>query len=256
MWLVDLAPLKDPSLVPNAIATAIGLAAHSANMLAALGGFLRDREMLLLLDSCEHIIDAVAACANRILADAAGVKILATSREPLRVKGERVRRLPGLGTPFASSGLKAEEALAFPAIQLFVDRAADRLESFSLSDADAPMAAEICRKLDGLALAIELAATRVDAFGVSGLLDQLDNRFRLLEGHRAGPERHRTLTATIDWSYDLLSESERAVMRRLSVFAGAFSLDSACAVAADEGIDRVRVGAGSGEPRREVAGLG
>ena len=175
------------------------------------------------------------------LADAAGVKILATSREPLRVKGERVRRLPGLGTPSASSGLKAEEALAFPAIQLFVDRATDRLESFSLSDADAPMAAEICRRLDGLALAIELAATRIDAFGVGGLLDQLDNRFHLLEGHRAGPERHRTLTATIDWSYDLLSESERAVMRRLSVFAGAFSLESACAVAADEGIDRVRV---------------
>ena len=122
---------------------------------------------------------------------------------------------------------RREEALAFPAVQLFVDRATDRLESFSLSDADAPMAAEICRRLDGLALAIELAATRVDAFGVGGLLDQLDNRFRLLEGHRAGPERHRTLTATIDWSYDLLSESERAVMRRLSVFAGAFSLESA-----------------------------
>ena len=171
VWLVDLAPLKDPSLVPNAIATAIGLAAHSASMLPALGGYLRDREMLLVLDSCEHVIDAVASCAGRILADAAGVKILATSREPLRVKGERVRRLPGLGTPSASSGLKAEEALVFPAIQLFVDRATDRLELFRLSDADAPMAAEICRRLDGLALAIELAATRIDAFGVGGLLE-------------------------------------------------------------------------------------
>ncbi|EUB99219.1 transcriptional regulator, winged helix family [Rhizobium sp. CF080] len=241
VWLIDLSPLKDPTLVPNVIATAIGLAAHSANMLAALSGFLRDREMLLVFDSCEHIIDAVAASIDRILTDAAGVKILATSREPLRVKGERVRRLPGLATPAETRELRAEAALAFPAIQLFVDRAVDRLESFSLSDADAPLAAEICRRLDGLALAIELAATRVDAFGIAELLEQLDDRFRLLQGHRGGIERHRTLTATIDWSYDLLSESERAVMRRLAIFAGVFSLDSACAVATDQHIDRVRV---------------
>ena len=110
-----------------------------------------------------------------------------------------------------------------------------------LSDADAPIAAEICRRLDGLALAIELAATRVHAFGIEGLLAQLDDRFRLLSGHRAGPERHRTLTATIDWSYELLSDIERTVMRRLSTFAGAFSLDSACAIATDDRIDRMRV---------------
>lgn len=241
VWLVDLTPLNDPVLVANGVAAAIGLSAHSPNMLAALCRFLRDRTMLLVLDNCEHIVDAVATCANRILADAPGIRILATSREPLGVKGERVRRLPGLGTPPASSHLKAVEALAFPAVQLFVDRASDRRETFRLSDADAPLVAELCRRLDGLALAIELAATRTDAFGIGELLDQLDDRFRLLEGHRAGPQRHRTLRATIDWSYDLLSASERAVMRRLSTFAGAFTLASACAVAAGDGIDRPTV---------------
>ncbi len=241
VWLVDLSPLKDPALVPNAIATAIGLAAHSANMLAALGGFLRDREMLLVFDSCEHIIESAAASIDRILTDAPGIRILATSREPLRVKGERVRRLPGLATPSETRDLKAETALAFPAVQLFVDRATDRLESFNFGDADAPIVAEICRKLDGLALAIELAATRIDAFGIAELLKQLDDRFRLLQGHRGSIERHRTLTATIDWSYDLLSDSERTIMRRLAIFAGLFSLDSACTVAADTHIDRALV---------------
>jgi predicted ATPase/DNA-binding winged helix-turn-helix (wHTH) protein len=241
VWLVELAPLKDPYLAANAVATVIGLAAHSANMLAALCEFLRDREMLLVLDSCEHIIDAVASCVDRIQASAPRVKLLVTSREPLQVKGERVRRLPVLDTPPASAGLNAKEALLFPSIQLFVDRATQRLESFTLGDADAPMVAAICRRLDGLALAIELAATRVDAFGLTELFEQLDDRLSVLKGHRASVERHRTLTATIDWSYDLLSESEQLLMRRLSTFAGSFTLASACAVATDDRIDRARV---------------
>lgn len=241
VWLVDLSPLNDPALVPSAIATAIGLAAHSVNMLAALSGYLRERELLLVLDSCEHLVDGIAVCADRLMAEAGGLRILATSREPLRVKGERVRRLPGLVTPPASSALNAEEALAFPAVELFVERASDNLETFGLSDADAPSAAEICRRLDGLALAIELAATRVDTFGVGGLLDQLTDRLRLLEGRRAGPARHRTLTATIDWSYDLLSGREQATMRRLSIFAGPFTLVSARAVsgAADDVVEDI-----------------
>jgi predicted ATPase/DNA-binding winged helix-turn-helix (wHTH) protein len=241
VWLVDLAPLQDASLLPNAIATAIGLAANAPAMLDALCGYLRARTMLLVLDSCEHMVDAIACCADRILADAPGVRIVATTREPLRVKGERVRRLPGLGLPPVSATITAQEAMTFPAIELFSERAADRLESFSLSDADAPVVADICRRLDGLALAIELAATRIDAFGVRGLRDQLESRFRLLEGRRAGPERHRTLTATIDWSHDLLSASERVLMRRLSVFSGAFSLASACAIGTDDVVDRAGV---------------
>ncbi|WP_416066581.1 ATP-binding protein [Rhizobium sp. ZK1] len=240
VWLIDLAPLKDPSLVPFAIASAIGLATHSANMLAALGSYLRDCEMLLVFDNCEHIIESAAFCADRILTEAPGIRILATSREPLGVRGERVRRLSGLGAPPASSDLKAVEALNYPAIQLFADRATDRLESFQLSDTNAPTVSEICRRLDGLALAIELAATRVDSFGTDGLLAHLDDRFRLLSRHRASPERHGTLTAVIDWSYDILSGSECVVIRRLSVFSGPFSLDAACAVAGD-GLERVRV---------------
>ncbi|WP_411885339.1 ATP-binding protein [Polaromonas sp. YR568] len=231
VWLVDLALLKDPDLVPNAIATTIGVVAHLPNMLGELSEFLRKREMLLILDSSEHVIDVTAACVSVFLAEAAGVKILVTSREPLLVYGERVRRLPGLGTPPPAAHLNAEETLAFPAIELFVDRATDRNESFKLSDADAPAVAEICRRLDGLALAIALAATRLEAFGVSGLLKQLDDRFRLLIGRRAGPERHRTLAATLDWSYGLLSPEEAALMRAVAVFAGAFDVDGASAVA-------------------------
>ena len=231
VWLIDLALLKDADLVPNAIATAIGMTAHSANMLTALCQSLRDREMLLVLDNCEHVIDAAASCAGQILARAAGVKVLATSREPLLVTGERVRRLPGLSAPPALPELNAEHALTFSAIQLFVERATDRLESFKLSDADARIVAEICRRLDGLALAIELAATRIEAFGVSGLLKQLDDRFTVLTGRRAGPERQRTLMATLDWSYGLLPEPEAAVLRAVSVFAGVFDIEGASAVA-------------------------
>lgn len=255
-WLVDLAPLKDPSLVPNAIATALGMAAHSANMLAALCGFLHERELLLVLDSCEHLVDAAAVCVNRLLAEAPRVRILVTSREPLCLQSERVRRLPGLETPPAPPASSASvssasvvsasssvapvmdraRALSFPAVELFVERASDRLESFHLSDADAPAAAEICRRLDGLALAIELAATRVDAFGIGEILALLNDRFRLLKGRRSGPDRHQTLMATIDWSFDLLSPCDQTILCRLSVFAGAFTLSSAVAVAADGGI--------------------
>lgn len=241
VWLVDLSTLTDPSLVPDAIAIAIGLTSHSANMIAALCTYLQDREMLLVMDNCEQLIDAVAACVQRILASARNVKILTTSREPLCIKGERVRRLSGLGVPPASPVMTAEDALAFPSVQLFVDRASDRNASFTLRDADAPTIGEICRRLDGVALAIELAATRIDAFAIPELLDRLDDRFRLLQGHRAGPERHRTLSAALDWSYELLTDGERTVMCRLSVFAGTFSLVAACAVAGDDAIDEGQV---------------
>ena len=243
VWLVDLSTLKEPDLVPSSVATAIGLTAHSANMLAALCGFVRDRNLLLVLDSCEHVIEGVAAVVAPILAEAAGVTILATSREPLRVRGERVRRLAGLETPPETDTLAAQAALSYPAVQLFVDRVTDVLGAFSLGDADASRVAAICRKLDGIALAIELAATRVDVFGISGLLEQLNGRLELLEGNRGGIKRHRTLTATIDWSYDLLPDRERASMRQLSVFAGEFSLESALAVVANGAPDNTDLSA-------------
>ncbi|QGZ43037.1 ATPase [Pseudoduganella flava] len=231
-WLVDLALTKDPHQVPSAVAAALGIAGNAAGILATLCKSLRDRQILLVLDSCEQVIEACAACASRILAEAAGVKILVTSREPLQLSGERVRRLPGLGLPPSSEHLTAQEALMFPAVQLFVDRATDRMETFKLRDADATAVAEICRRLDGIALAIELAATRIDAFGVGGLHKQLDNRFRLLVGRRSGPERHRTLAATLDWSYSLLAEREAALLRSVSVFAGVFDIEGAAVVAA------------------------
>jgi predicted ATPase/DNA-binding winged helix-turn-helix (wHTH) protein len=232
-WLVDLAILTDADRAPNAIAAVLGLEAHSSDMLAVLCAFLRDRQALLVLDSCEHIIEGVASCADRILASAAGVRILVTSREPLRIAKERVRKLSGLDTPPASPSPDARNALDFPAVQLFVERATDADASFQLTDADAPIVGQICRKLDGLALAIELAASRVGTFGATGLLRQLDDRFRLLSGWRAGPERHRTLAATLDWSYSLLDEREAALLRAISVFVGAFDLEGAAAVFAD-----------------------
>jgi predicted ATPase/DNA-binding winged helix-turn-helix (wHTH) protein len=237
VWLVDLAPLADPQFLPSAVASALGLTIHSENVLAGLTACLRDKQLLIILDSCEHVIDAAASLAEQIIGCAFGVHILATSRESLRAKAEGVHRLSPLASPPASSGLTAAEALTFPAIQLFVERAAESLEGFELSDADAPIVAEICRKLEGIALAIELTATRIDAFGVNGLSDLLEDRFRLLrQGRRTALSRHRTLAAALDWSYEFLPETERTILRRLSVFAGVFTLDSATAVIAGSGI--------------------
>jgi predicted ATPase/DNA-binding winged helix-turn-helix (wHTH) protein len=230
VWLVDFAPLKEPSLLANAIAMAIGLAAHSSDVLSALCRSIQDREMLLVLDNCEHLTAMVAACTTRILDAAPAVKLLVTSRESLGITAEHVHILPGLATPTFSSNLTAESAMTFPAVQLFADRAAERLESFVLTDADAPIVADICRGLDGIALAIELAAMRIDIFGVRGLHTQLDDRFRLLAGRRGGLERHRTLSATLDWSYSLLSAQDAQFLRTIAIFAGVFDIAGASAV--------------------------
>jgi predicted ATPase len=230
VWFVDIAPVREASLVPNVIATALGLVVHSADIMTALCRFLRGRKTLLVLDNCEHMVEAIAACVTRVLDESAGVHVLATSRGPLRVTGEQVHRLPGLESPPSASELTATEAMAFPAIELFVERAADRLESFKLTDADVPAVAEICRSLDGIALAIELAAMRVDVFGVRGLQKQLEDRFQALGAHRAGLERHRTLAATLDWSYSLLPPEEARVLCAVSVFAGVLRLDDARAI--------------------------
>ena len=234
VWLIDLAPLSDPRLVPTALATALGLEIRAENPLSGLIAFLRDKQMLLLLDNCEHVIDEAAALAISILKGASGVHILATSREPLGAEGEHVYRLSPLRSPPASAGLAAAEALGFPAVQLFVERAAASLDEFELSDADAPIVADICQKLDGIPLAIEFAAARVEAFGVHGLAAHLDERLRLLtSGRRTTLPRHRTLSAMLDWSYGLLTEVEQRVLRRLAIFAGGFTLHAAGAVAAD-----------------------
>jgi len=230
---VDLAPLADPLLVPSALASVLGAAIRSEKPIPGLVNFLKDKQMLLVLDSCEHVVEPAAALAVEVLKGAPGVHILATSREPLRAEGERVHRLLPLKLPPESVRFTAAEALTFPAVQLFVERAAASLDGFELGDAEAPAVADICRKLDGIALAIELAAGRVDAFGVRDLAAHLDDRFRLLtRGRRTALPRHRTLSATLDWSYEFLPESERATLRRFAVFPGTFTLEAASAVAA------------------------
>jgi predicted ATPase/DNA-binding winged helix-turn-helix (wHTH) protein len=238
VWLVDLAPVTDPHLLPIATGNALGLTFDAEDAISRLSDFVRDKRMLIVLDSCEHVVEAAAVLAEQLLVDSHGVHILATSREPLRAEGERVHRLSPLDRPAASPDITAAQALAFPAVQLFVERAAAILDGFELSDADAPFVADICRKLGGMALAIEFAAARVDAFGVRQLLVLLDDRFRILKrGKRTAQPRHQSLSATLDWSYEFLPEGERVVLRRLSVFAGTFTLESAIAVAGDDSTD-------------------
>jgi predicted ATPase/DNA-binding winged helix-turn-helix (wHTH) protein len=228
---VDLAPISDPMLIPNALAAVLGVAIRSENPYPALTSFLRDRRMLLVLDTCEHVLEASAKLAEELLKAAPGVHLLATSRERLRAENESVQRLSALETAPPSAALTAAAALTYPAIQLFVERASATADGYELTDADAPLVAQICRRLDGIALAIELAAGRIATFGVQGVVARLDDRFPLLtHGRRTALPRHQTLRATLDWSYELLSEAERVVMRRLGVFAGRFTMKGASAV--------------------------
>jgi predicted ATPase/DNA-binding winged helix-turn-helix (wHTH) protein len=238
----DLGPLNDALLVPSAVASTLGLLVQSSDPTPGLIAFLRDKRMLLILDSCERVIDAAAVLAERIFENAPRVHILATSRESLRVEGEHVHQLSPLGNPPDDPGLTAAQALDFPAVQLFVERAFAGGRPFELSDTDAPIVGEICRRLDGIALAIELAAGRADACSVQETLALLNDRFKLLwEGRRTALPRHQTLSAALDWSYDLLSEVERRVLSRLSVFAGLFALEAARSVAAKDDVDDVQV---------------
>jgi len=230
VWLVDLAPVGDPRLVPTAVATVLGLEVRAEDPLPDLVGSLKDKRMLLLLDNCEHVIDKVVDLATAVLRGAASVNILATSREPLGVAGEREYRLRALGTPQPAPGLTADEAKAFPAVQLFVERVTAILENFALTDANAPLVGEICRKLDGLPLAIEFAAPRVATLGVEDLAARLDDRLPLLKARRrTTTPRHRTMQAVLDWSYGLLSEDDQLFFRALSIFSGGFTVDAAAA---------------------------
>ncbi len=240
VWLVDLAPISDPRLVPSAVATVLDLEIRDENLLSSLVAAVKGKRMLLLLDNCEHVIDAVASLAATILGGAPGVSILATSREPLGTAGECEYRLAPLGVPETSSRLRATEAGAFPAVQLFVERVSAVIEDFTLTDVNAPAIIEICRKLDGLPLAIEFAAPRVEMLGVEGLATHLNNSLQLLGmRRRTAMQRHRTMRAVTDWSYGLLSENEQQFFRALGIFAGGFTVEAAAAVAADAAETRV-----------------
>ena len=226
---IDLATISDSQFIAPAIASALGLGMTGGDPLASVVLALKFQQKVLLFDNCEHLLPAVAAAVDRLARQLDEVRILTTSREPLRIHGERVHRLRGLECdPSASPA--ADDARKFPAVELFAARAAER-SGYLLMDADAPAVAEICRRLDGNALAIELAATQTAAFSPAQILQMLDDSFRVLKlGPPGAPLRHQSLLATLDWSYSLLSEREAALLRAISVFAGVFSVDGATAV--------------------------
>jgi predicted ATPase/DNA-binding SARP family transcriptional activator len=233
VWVAELAPLSDPGLVPATVAVALGLtllagAESPERVAAALGA----RRVLLMLDNCEHVIEAAARMAEALLRANPHVRVMATSREPLRAPGEYVYRVLPLEVP-AEGAEGREDLLEAAAVQLFVARAQAVELRFSLDARTAPITGAVCRRLDGIPLAIELAAARTATLGLEELAAHLDDRFRLLTGgHRTALPRHQTLRATLDWSYELLSAIERTALRRLAIFVGGFTLEAASAVAA------------------------
>lgn len=242
LLFVDLGMLGEPALVTAGIASMLGLPVQSNDATPSLIAYLRNRRILLILDTCEHLIEGVAPLAASIVDAAPQVHILATSREALRVEGEHIYRLDALACPPDEPGLTASSVRTFPAAQLFVERAVASGARLDISDAEAPIVASICRKLDGVALAIELAARRVESYGLQQTAALLDQRLALLWlGSRTAPPRQKTLHATLDWSFGLLTELERVVLRRLSVFVGHFTLDAALEVVTNAVLDRSAV---------------
>jgi len=237
VWFVDLAAVRDVQLVPQAIAAVLGVQEQGARpLLDAIASHVAARTMLLVLDNCEHLVDGCAQAARRLLAAGPALTILTSSREPLHLAGEITYTLPTLSVP---DGRAAHAIAGSEAVQLFVDRAAAVRPGFVLNDRNAGAIADICTHLDGIPLAIELAAANVGGLPVEVIAERLGDRFRLLRmGDRTALPRQRTLQATIDWSYDLLDDAERALLHRLSVFAGGWTLDAAEAVGAFDAIAR------------------
>lgn len=234
VWLVDLASVPTPDLLPSALGGAFGIPLPDRSPISGLTAWLRDKHALVMLDNCEHLIDAVASVAEEIIRFVPRVHLLATSREPLRVQGEWRHRLAPLEFPPAGQQESAASALRYPAVQLFAERAAANADEFVLTDDDVPAILEICRRLDGVPLALELAAAHVEAFGIKGLAVRLNDRIPLLiRGRRTAAPRQQTLRAALDWSYDLLPEEQRVILRRLAVFQGEFTLTAAGTIAAD-----------------------
>jgi predicted ATPase/DNA-binding winged helix-turn-helix (wHTH) protein len=237
VFFIDLSTLRHKEQVVGAVASAIGLDHQFADPQDSLLKFLRTRKALVIFDSCEHLIEKIAELADGIFRHAPDVCILATSREALRIADESAFRLHPLDCPPDQAGLTAIEALSYPAVRLFVERVSARGNNFSLGDDEAPAVAEICRGLDGVALAIELAAGRAAIFGIRDTLVRLGSRLDLLKfGRRTANPRHQTLRATLDWSHDHLSVLERIVMRRVAILVGWFTLEAALAVADEQGI--------------------
>ena len=236
VWFVDLAPLRDPALVAREIAVTLGVTVPpEKTALETVVEYLKARRLLLVVDNCEHLVAAAATAIDTILRGCPHVTVLATSREGLNVSGERVHRMPSLALPPRAESLTAAQASTYGAVALFVERAQSVDEDFALTDQNAESVAEVCRRLDGIAFAIELAAPRVKVLSVDQLSQRLDERFRLLTGgSRSALPRQQTMRALIDWSYDLLSAREKVVFRRAGVFVGGFTLEAAVSVCTAE----------------------
>ena len=249
--LVELGALADPRLVTEAVAAALDVRALAAQDLGdAVTDFLASRSLLLVLDNCEHVLAETAALADRLLRAVRGLTILATSREPLRVSGEVVFRVPSLDIPDPERALPTDSLLRYESVSLFVARAAAAAPGFELDDEVAEDVARICLRLDGLPLALELAAGRLGALSVSAIAERLDDRFRILRhGSHAAPTRQQTLVATLQWSHDLLQPDEAVLFRRLAIFAGGFELEPVEQVCVGAGLD----GAGAADALARLA---
>ena len=229
VWFVELAPLSDPALVPQTIATTVGLHQETGrSLLEILTNYLRGKKVLLILDNCEHVVEASAQLAEALLQACPTLRILVSSREALGIPGEATYRVPSLSLPDTRRVQSAETLTQCEAARLFMDRAKTTLPTFAITNENAHAVGQVCARLDGIPLAIELAAARVRILKVEQIAERLDDRFRLLTGgSRTALPRQQTLRAMIDWSHDLLPEPERALLRRLSVFAGGWTLEAA-----------------------------
>ncbi len=234
VWFVDLAPIKDPTLVPNIAAQVLGVREEPGKTLTqTLCEHVKDHKLLLVIDNCEHLVSACAGLANALMQGAPGVRMIATSREALHIPGEQTYPVLPLAAPDRKAGV--EVLLRSEAVQLFVERAQLQRPSFTLTEHDAPAVAEICARLDGIPLALELAAARMRSLSIGEINTRLHDRFKLLTGgSRVALERQQTLRALVSWSYDLLQEQEQMLLDRLSVFAGGFDLQAAEAVCSAE----------------------
>lgn len=243
VWLVELAAITEPSFVAGEIASVFNLkSAGSKEIIEILRNYLREKELLLILDNCEHLIHECASITDQLLHTCKKLKILTSSREPLQISGEIVYSVPSLSMPNTKVSLTAKALTQYESVQLFVDRATSVKSDFKVTNENAPALAQLCYDLDGIPLAIELASARINVLPVEKILERLKDMFNLLtRGNRTLLPRQQTLRALIDWSYDLLSEKEKILLQRVSIFTGGWTLEAAEAICSDEPLEELEI---------------